>query len=126
MSEQRVGVTLEGLRLLTGLATENGTLEKMIPVLMDFAESAVTEVSLLREQNEAQERVIKLDEEAIRKLQQKISDYGEADMAWTRKEDITERLLDSEEHATDEAIPQVAYDAVEEIQLLRQQLKDKS
>lgn len=37
--------------------------------------------------------------------------------------DIIERLLDSEEHATDEAIPSVAEDAAEEIGALREQLE---
>lgn len=36
--------------------------------------------------------------------------------------DIIERLLDSEEHATAEAIPPVAEDAAEEIGALREQL----
>lgn len=36
--------------------------------------------------------------------------------------DIVERLLCSEEHACEEAIPQVAYDAVDEIRGLRRRL----
>ncbi len=38
--------------------------------------------------------------------------------------DITERLLDSEEYATDEAIPEVAEAAAEEIHTLRDQRDD--